>query len=132
LIPEDMVSGGAVADLEQCKDSLLLRLFADFFLVTGNFSLKKHTQKSISSVIFQGISAFFHGAVADLKQCMDDSALLLSVAITASSLGVLDSYQMSMAITSAYPHVICYEQLLPFLDLPPVEEPEGYLDTKPS
>jgi hypothetical protein len=71
-------------------------------------------------------------SVAELKRCVDDAALLLSVAITASNLCVLDSLQMSMAIKAAYPHVICYEQLLAVMGIFPVEEPEGYLATKPS
>jgi hypothetical protein len=63
---------------------------------------------------------------------MDDVALLLSMAITSSNLCVLDSFQMSMTIKAAYPHIICYEQLLPFFEIPPVEEPAGYLESKPS
>jgi hypothetical protein len=74
----------------------------------------------------------FADAVADLKQCVDDAALLLSVAITTSNLCVSTSFQVSMAIKLAYPHVICYEQLLPCFDLLPTEEPAGYLDSKPS
>jgi hypothetical protein len=89
-------------------------------------------KSSVSIILPKGGNLFSAGAVADLKQCMDDAALLHSVAITSSNLCVLDSYQMSMAIKAAYPHVICYEQLLPFFEIPSVEEPAGYLDSKSS
>jgi hypothetical protein len=74
----------------------------------------------------------FAGAVADLKQCIDDAALLLSVAVTATNLCILDSFLMSVAIRATYPHVICYEQLMPLFEIAPVEEPAGYLDSNPS
>lgn len=45
------------------------------------------------------------------KLSLDEAAVINSVAVTASNVCILDSWQMCRAMAAAYPHVINYGDL---------------------
>ena len=53
----------------------------------------------------------FLPAVRHFKLNLDEAAVINSVAVTASNICVLDSWQMAQAVAASYPHVMNYEIL---------------------